>query len=42
MRVSMIRAGYVGLVSGVCFAAFGHRVTCIDNNRSRIAALQAG
>ena len=42
MRVSMIGAGYVGLVSGVCFADFGHHVTCIDNNPSRIAALQAG
>jgi UDPglucose 6-dehydrogenase len=42
MRVSMIGAGYVGLVSGACFADFGHHVTCIDKNTSRIAALRRG
>jgi UDPglucose 6-dehydrogenase len=42
MRVSMIGAGYVGLVSGACFADFGHHVTCIDKNESRIAALNEG
>jgi len=38
----MIGAGYVGLVSGVCFADFGHDVTCVDTDASKIAALEAG
>jgi UDPglucose 6-dehydrogenase len=38
----MIGAGYVGLVSGACFADFGHHVTCIDKDARRIAALQGG
>ncbi len=42
MRVTMIGAGYVGLVSGACFADFGHHVTCIDKDRARIAALNRG
>ena len=42
MRVAMIGAGYVGLVSGACFADFGHRVTCIDKDASRVAALKRG
>ena len=42
MRVCMIGAGYVGLVSGACFAEFGHHVTCIDKDARRIAALNAG
>ena len=42
MRVAMIGAGYVGLVSGVCFADFGHQVTCIDKDAARIAALKRG
>jgi UDPglucose 6-dehydrogenase len=42
MRVSMIGAGYVGLVSGACFADFGHQVTCIDKDSRRIAALNGG
>jgi UDPglucose 6-dehydrogenase len=42
MRVTMIGAGYVGLVSGACFADFGHPVTCIDKDADRIAALQRG
>jgi UDPglucose 6-dehydrogenase len=42
MRVSMIGAGYVGLVSGACFADFGHHVTCIDKDARRIAALHSG
>ncbi len=42
MRVTMIGAGYVGLVSGACFADFGHQVTCIDKDKSRVAALNRG
>ena len=38
----MIGAGYVGLVSGACFADFGHQVTCIDKDAARIAALKRG
>jgi UDPglucose 6-dehydrogenase len=38
----MIGAGYVGLVSGACFADFGHQVTCIDKDAAKIAALQRG
>jgi UDP-glucose 6-dehydrogenase len=35
MRVAMIGAGYVGLVSGACFADFGHHVTCVDTDAGR-------
>ena len=42
MRVTMIGAGYVGLVSGACFADFGHQVTCIDKDAAKIAALNHG
>ncbi len=42
MKISVIGAGYVGLVSGVCFADFGHVVTCVDNDISRIEALERG
>ncbi|MEL6288364.1 MAG: UDP-glucose/GDP-mannose dehydrogenase family protein [Pseudomonadota bacterium] len=42
MNLTMIGAGYVGLVSGACFADFGWRVTCVDRDADRIAALEAG
>ena len=42
MRITMIGSGYVGLVSGACFADFGHTVKCIDKDESKIAALLAG
>lgn len=42
MRVAMIGTGYVGLVSGACFADFGHQVTCIDKNEDKIALLRSG
>src|ERR1700691_3208974 len=42
MRVSMIGAGYVGLVSGACFADFGHQVTSIDKDLRRVATLKQG
>ena len=42
MRVAMIGTGYVGLVSGACFADFGHEVTCVDKDVSKIDRLKAG
>ena len=42
MRVAMIGTGYVGLVSGACFADFGHEVTCVDKDAGKIAALMQG
>jgi len=42
MRVAMIGTGYVGLVSGACFADFGHTVTCIDKDASKIERLKGG
>jgi UDPglucose 6-dehydrogenase len=42
MRVVMIGTGYVGLVSGACFADFGHTVTCIDKDPSKIEKLLKG
>ncbi len=42
MRVTMIGTGYVGLVSGACFADFGHVVTCVDKDAGKIARLQKG
>jgi UDPglucose 6-dehydrogenase len=42
MHVAMIGTGYVGLVSGACFADFGHQVTCIDKDASKIERLRAG
>ena len=42
MRIAMIGAGYVGLVSGACFSDFGHHVICIDSDEEKIAALKSG
>ena len=42
MRITMVGTGYVGLVSGACFADFGHLVTCVDKNAEKIAALHRG
>jgi UDPglucose 6-dehydrogenase len=42
MRITMVGTGYVGLVSGACFADFGHQVTCVDKNADKIAALHRG
>ncbi len=42
MRVAMIGAGYVGLVSGACLAEFGHIVTCVDKDARKIEALERG
>jgi UDPglucose 6-dehydrogenase len=42
MRIAIVGSGYVGLVSGACFADFGHQVTCVDKDAAKIAALQCG
>lgn len=42
MRIVMVGAGYVGLVSGVCFSDFGHEVVCVDTNAAKIADLERG
>lgn len=42
MRIAMVGAGYVGLVSGACFSDFGHNVTCIDNDHAKVDALRQG
>src|SRR5207302_9799298 len=42
MRIAMIGAGYVGLVSAACFSEFGVEVACVDTDRARIARLAAG
>jgi UDPglucose 6-dehydrogenase len=42
MRIAMIGAGYVGLVSGACFSDFGHHVICIDSDQEKVAALKSG
>jgi len=42
MRVAMIGTGYVGLVSGACFSDFGHEVTCVDKDATKIEALERG
>ena len=40
MRIAMIGTGYVGLVSGACFADFGHHVTCVDKDAAKIDGAQ--
>jgi UDPglucose 6-dehydrogenase len=42
MRIAMIGSGYVGLVSGACFAQFGHDVVCVDKDAEKIARLRRG
>src|SRR5215467_6106134 len=42
MRIAVIGSGYVGLVASACFAELGHEVTCVDNDLSKIATLNAG
>jgi UDPglucose 6-dehydrogenase len=42
MKIAMIGTGYVGLVSGACFSEFGIEVACVDKNKAKIDALQAG
>jgi len=42
MKLSIIGTGYVGLVTGTCFAEVGHHVICVDNNAEKVKMLQAG
>lgn len=42
MNITIVGSGYVGLVTGACFADLGWQVTCVDNNREKIDALRAG
>jgi UDPglucose 6-dehydrogenase len=42
MKLAMVGTGYVGLVSGVCFAEWGHQVICVDSDESKIAMLKNG
>lgn len=42
MKITMIGTGYVGLVTGTCFAEFGHHVTCVDKIEDKISRLKAG
>jgi UDPglucose 6-dehydrogenase len=42
MDISIIGSGYVGLVTGACFADVGHHVICVDNDARKVEALQAG
>jgi UDPglucose 6-dehydrogenase len=42
MRVAIVGTGYVGLVSGACFAHFGHEVVCVDKDESKIRRLERG
>lgn len=42
MKIAVIGTGYVGLVSGACLAEFGHEVTCIDKDETKIARLKRG
>ncbi len=42
MKIAMIGSGYVGLVSGACFADFGHDVVCVDKDEDKIDRLIAG
>ncbi|MEY2428949.1 MAG: UDPglucose 6-dehydrogenase [Verrucomicrobiota bacterium] len=42
MKLTIIGTGYVGLVSGACFAEVGHQVTCVDNDPAKVKVLQGG
>src|SRR5688572_9198801 len=42
MDIAVVGSGYVGLVAAACYAELGHRVTCIDQDKERIAALKRG
>src|SRR6266446_7590154 len=42
MKLTIIGTGYVGLVTGACFAEVGHHVICVDNDAAKVRLLQAG
>ena len=42
MKLTIIGTGYVGLVTGTCFAEVGHQVICVDNDADKVKLLQAG
>ncbi len=42
IQIAVVGSGYVGLVAAVCFAEMGHDVICVDNDESKVAALQSG
>lgn len=42
MKITVIGSGYVGLVSGICFAKLGHEITCVDKDESKISRLKSG
>src|SRR2546427_6316189 len=42
MKLTIIGTGYVGLVTGTCFAEVGHQVICVDNNKDKVKVLQSG
>ncbi|WP_054939103.1 UDP-glucose dehydrogenase family protein [Paenibacillus ihuae] len=42
MNIAVIGTGYVGLVSGICYAELGHRVLCVDNDEAKINILRTG
>src|SRR5579862_3587511 len=42
MKLTIIGTGYVGLVTGTCFAEVGHHVVCVDNDAAKVKMLQGG
>ncbi len=42
MKITVIGAGYVGLVSAACFSDFGYEVTCVDRDARKVAMLESG
>ena len=42
MKITIIGSGYVGLVSGICFAKLGHEIACVDKDETKISKLSSG